>query len=51
MWYQNIWLKKTAVFALALVVYLFALPEAIQSGLGCFAVGWMLVDIIDKVFN
>lgn len=49
--FQNIWLKKTLVFALALAVYIFALPATAQQALGCFAVGWMLVDIVDKVFN
>ena len=49
--FTNMWLKKTLVFILALVVYLFALPANVQEALGCFAVGWMLVDIVDKVFD
>ena len=51
MWYQNLWLKKIAVFLLAAIVYVAVLPGAVQSALGTFAVGWMLVDIVDKVFN
>jgi len=51
MWYQNLWLKKTIVFLLALLVYVFVLPSIAQQALGCFAVGWMLVDISDKIFN
>lgn len=47
MWYQNLWLKKIAVFTLALGVYLFALPATVQQAIGCFAVGWMLVDLVD----
>lgn len=49
--FANVWLKKTIVFVLALLVYLFVLPAGVQQALGCFAVGWMLVDIVDKVFN
>lgn len=49
--FTNVWFKKTIVFLLALVVYLFVLPAGVQQALGCFAVGWMLVDIVDKFFN
>jgi hypothetical protein len=51
MWYQNLWLKKTVVFLLAAVIYVAVLPAAVQSALGTFAVGWMLVEIVDKIFN
>lgn len=51
MWYQNLWLKKTIVFLLAAVIYVAILPAVVQSALGTFAVGWMLVDIVDKIFN
>ena len=51
MWYQNLWLKKTVVFLLAAVIYVAVLPTVVQSALGTFAVGWMLVDIVDKIFN
>lgn len=50
MWYQNIWTKKIGLF-LALAVLYALLPENIRQVVGCFAVGWMLVDISDKIFN
>lgn len=46
----NSWYKKIALF-LALAVLYAILPQAIQQLIGCFAVGWMLVDISDKVFD
>ncbi len=51
MWYQNLWLKKTVVFLLAAVIYMHVLPAVVQAAVGTFAVGWMLVDIVDKIFN
>jgi len=50
MWYQNIWVKKTVLFLVLAVLYTL-LPTTIQQLVGCFAVGWMFVDIADKVFN
>ena len=50
MWYQNLWLKKMFLFAVLVVLYTL-LPLDIQRLIGCFAVGWMLVDITDKIFN
>ena len=51
MWYQNIWLKKTVVFLLAATIYVALIPAAVQSAIGFFAVGWVMVDVIDKLFN
>jgi hypothetical protein len=50
MWYQNIWLKKTVVFAALAVLYTL-LPSEVKVLVGSFAVGWMLVDITGKVFD
>jgi len=50
MWYQNLWLKKTALFLVLGALYLL-LPANVQQMIGCFAVGWMLVDVADKIFN
>jgi hypothetical protein len=51
MWYSTIWLKKISIFLLAAIVYVALLPATVQSALGTFAVGWMLVDIVDKFFD
>jgi len=50
MWYQNIWTKKIGLFLVLALLYSL-LPATIQQLVGCFAVGWMFVDIADKVFN
>jgi hypothetical protein len=50
MWYRNLWLKKTMVFAVLVILYTL-LPNEIRVLVGSFAVGWMLVDITGKVFD
>jgi len=50
MYFNPIWAKKICLFlALALIYAL--LPATIQQVVGCFATGWMLVDLADKIFN
>jgi hypothetical protein len=48
MWNQKIWVQKTVLFLLAILIYLALLPTAVQTALGTFAVGWMLSDIINN---
>ena len=50
MWYQNIWTKKIGLFLSLAVLYALS-PANIQEFIGCFAVGWMLVDISSKIFD
>ena len=45
--FTKLWLKKTALFLVLGVLYVL-LPKDVQQMIGCFAVGWMLVDIADK---
>ena len=48
MYFHPTWIKKICLF-LALAILYALLPENIQKLIGCFAVGWMLVEIADKV--
>ena len=48
MWNQRTWMLKTTLLLLAFVIYIFLLPTEVQMALGTFAVGWMLVDVINK---
>ena len=50
MYFHPVWTKKIALF-LALAVLYAVLPTNIQQLIGCFAVGWMLVDISSKIFD
>ena len=50
MYFHPTWTKKICLF-LALAILYALLPANIQQLIGCFAVGWMLVDISDKIFN
>ena len=50
MWYQNVWTKKICLFLSLAVLYALS-PENIKQLIGCFAVGWMLVDISSKIFD
>ena len=50
MYFHPSWVKKIGLFCLLGLLYLL-LPEYAQKLVGCFAVGWMFVDISEKVFN
>jgi hypothetical protein len=50
MWYQNIWLKKTGLFLALAVLYALS-PVNVQQLIGCFATGWLFVDISSKIFD
>ena len=47
MYFHPIWTKKICLF-LALAILYALLPANIREMIGCFAVGWMFVDIADK---
>ena len=47
MYFHPIWTKKILLF-LVLAIFYALLPANIQQRIGCFAVGWMFVDIADK---
>jgi hypothetical protein len=51
MWHDRSRVLRTIFFLLAAVVYLAFLPIAVQSAIGSFAVGWMMVDITSKIFD
>ena len=50
MYFHPTWTKKI-LFFLALAVLYVLLPKDISQVVGCFAVGWMLVDLADKLFD
>ena len=47
MYFHPIWTKKILLFLVLAVLYAL-LPANIREMIGCFAVGWMFVDIADK---
>ena len=47
MYFHPTWTKKIALFLVLAVLYAL-LPANIREMIGCFAVGWMFVDIADK---
>ena len=47
MYFHPIWTKKILLFLVLAVLYAL-LPADIRQMIGCFAVGWMFVDIADK---
>ena len=49
MFYKS-WYKKIGLFIALLVLYTL-IPFEAQRLIGCFAVGWMLMEICDKVID
>ena len=51
MWNNRTWMLKTTLLLLAFIIYVTFLPKEVQTALGTFAVGWMLVDIINLLIK
>jgi hypothetical protein len=51
MWNDRTWVLRTIFFLLAIVIYITFLPKEVQTALGTFAVGWMMVDIINLLIK
>jgi hypothetical protein len=51
MWNDRTWVLRTVLFLLAVIIYLAFLPTAVRTALGTFAVGWMMVDVINLIIK
>ena len=51
MWNDGSLMLRITLLLLAVIIYLAFLPIAVQSVIGSFAVGWMMVDITSKIFD
>ena len=51
MWNDRTWMLRTSLFLLAIIIYLAFLPTVVQTALGTFAVGWMMVDVINLIIK
>jgi hypothetical protein len=51
MWNDRTWMLRTSLFLLAIIIYLAFLPTAVRTALGTFAVGWMMVDVINLIIK
>jgi hypothetical protein len=51
MWNDRTWVLRTVLFLLAVIIYLAFLPMAVRTALGTFAVGWMMVDVINLIIK
>jgi len=51
MWNNGSLMLRITLLLLAFITYLVFLPTVVQTALGTFAVGWMMVDVINLIIK